>query len=102
MPFQAGSSFRMANWLHALSTELCAEVGRRSTLNPAGVPPRFNCSPWGRKIRREAPWEEGDWARLEVMGDFMRDRTLQIIAAFPWCRWRRESSKRIPIGHREE
>jgi hypothetical protein len=45
----------------------------------------------GGKIRREAPWEAAawvnahdDWARLEVVGDSMRDRTLQIIAAFPW------------------
>jgi hypothetical protein len=26
-----------------------------------------------------------DWVSLEVVGDFMRDRALELIAAFPWA-----------------
>ena len=29
-----------------------------------------------------------DWSKLQVVGDFMRDRALRIIAAFPWAQAR--------------
>jgi tRNA(adenine34) deaminase len=40
----------------------------------------------GADLTEAAAWvnAQGDWARLEVVGDFMRDRALQIIKAFPW------------------
>jgi tRNA(adenine34) deaminase len=40
----------------------------------------------GADLTEAAAWVNArdDWARLEVVGDFMRDRALRIIAAFPW------------------
>jgi tRNA(adenine34) deaminase len=41
----------------------------------------------GADLTQAATWvnAQTDWARLEVVGDFMRDRALRIIAAFPWA-----------------
>ena len=41
----------------------------------------------GADLTEAAAWvnAQDDWARLEVVGDFMRDRALKIIAAFPWA-----------------
>lgn len=44
----------------------------------------------GAGLTEAAAWvnAQSDWARLEVVGDFMRDRALKIIAAFPWAQAR--------------
>jgi tRNA(adenine34) deaminase len=40
----------------------------------------------GGDLMKAAAWvnAQPDWAPLEVVGDFMRDRALEIINAFPW------------------
>jgi tRNA(adenine34) deaminase len=40
----------------------------------------------GADLVEAAAWVNGhpEWAPLEVLGDFMRPRSLEIIAAFPW------------------
>jgi tRNA(Arg) A34 adenosine deaminase TadA len=40
----------------------------------------------GADLTNAAAWvnTQADWARLEVVADFMRHRALTIIAAFPW------------------
>jgi len=40
----------------------------------------------GAGLAKAAMWvnAQPDWAPLEVVGDFMRERALEIIAAFPW------------------
>lgn len=40
----------------------------------------------GADLAVAAEWvnSQPDWPRLEVVGDFMRERALQIMAAFPW------------------
>jgi hypothetical protein len=40
----------------------------------------------GADLAKAAAWvnAQPDWAPLEVVGDFMRERALEIIAAFPW------------------
>lgn len=40
----------------------------------------------GADLTAAAAWvnAQPDWARLEVVGDFMRDRALKILAQFPW------------------
>jgi len=40
----------------------------------------------GAGLAKAAVWvnAQPDWARLEVVGDFMRERAVEIIAAFPW------------------
>lgn len=35
-----------------------------------------------------------DWAPLEVVGDFMRDRVLELIASFPWVQAQTRTSSR--------
>jgi tRNA(adenine34) deaminase len=44
----------------------------------------------GADLTEAAAWvnAQADWARLEIVGDFMRDRALKIIAAFPWAQAR--------------
>jgi tRNA(Arg) A34 adenosine deaminase TadA len=44
----------------------------------------------GADLTDAAAWvsAQSDWARLEVVGDFMRDHALRIIAAFPWAQAR--------------
>jgi tRNA(adenine34) deaminase len=39
---------------------------------------------------------QGDRARLEVVGEFMRDRALKIIAAFPWAQARTRTVMETP------
>jgi tRNA(adenine34) deaminase len=41
----------------------------------------------GADLAEAAAWvnAQPDWAPLEVVGDFMRERALQAIAAFPWA-----------------
>jgi tRNA(adenine34) deaminase len=41
----------------------------------------------GADLTAAAAWvnAQRDWPRLEVVGDFMRDRALKIIAEFPWA-----------------
>jgi tRNA(adenine34) deaminase len=41
----------------------------------------------GADLTAAATWvnAQGDWPRLEVVGDFMRDRAQQILARFPWA-----------------
>jgi tRNA(adenine34) deaminase len=41
----------------------------------------------GADLTEGAAWvnAQGDWAKLEVVGDLMRDRALKIIAKFPWA-----------------
>ena len=41
----------------------------------------------GGGITVAAAWvnAQPDWPRLEVVGDFMRERTLRIFATFPWA-----------------
>lgn len=40
----------------------------------------------GADLATAAAWvnAQADWTPLEVVGDFMRARALEIIAAFPW------------------
>ncbi len=40
----------------------------------------------GAGLAKAAVWvnAQPDWAPLEVVGDFMRERAVEIIAAFPW------------------
>ena len=40
----------------------------------------------GADLTAAATWinAQGDWPRLEVAGDFMPDRAVQILARFPW------------------
>jgi hypothetical protein len=40
----------------------------------------------GADLAEAAVWVKAqpDWTPLEVVGDFMRERALEIIAAFPW------------------
>ncbi len=42
----------------------------------------------GADLSQAAAWvnTQAGWARLEVVGDFMRSRALQMIEAFPWAR----------------
>jgi tRNA(Arg) A34 adenosine deaminase TadA len=42
----------------------------------------------GADLAKVAAWvnAQPDWPPLEAVGDFMRDRALQILAAFPWSR----------------
>lgn len=42
----------------------------------------------GVDLTKVAAWvnAQSDWAPLEVVGDFMRDRALVTIAAFPWAK----------------
>jgi tRNA(adenine34) deaminase len=44
----------------------------------------------GADLTVAASWvnAQDDWPRLEVVGGFMRDRALKIIAAFPWAQAR--------------
>jgi len=44
----------------------------------------------GADLTQAAAWvnAQPDWAKLYVVGDFMRDRALRIIAAFPWAQGR--------------
>ena len=48
----------------------------------------------GADLTEAAAWvnAQGDWTKLEVAGDFMRDRALKIIAAFPWAQARTRSA----------
>jgi tRNA(adenine34) deaminase len=41
----------------------------------------------GADLVEAAAWvnAQPDWVSLEVVGDFMRDRALELIAAFPWA-----------------
>jgi tRNA(adenine34) deaminase len=41
----------------------------------------------GADLAKAAAWinAQPDWAPLEVVADFMRDRALEAIAAFPWA-----------------
>lgn len=41
----------------------------------------------GADLAEAAAWvnAQPDWAPLEVVGDFMRERALEIITAFPWA-----------------
>jgi hypothetical protein len=41
---------------------------------------------FGADLLEAAAWvnAQPDWAPLEVVGDFMREQSLEIIAAFPW------------------
>jgi tRNA(adenine34) deaminase len=50
----------------------------------------------GADLTAAAAWvnAQDDWARLEVVGDFMRDRALKIIAAFPWVQARTRAAVR--------
>jgi tRNA(adenine34) deaminase len=40
----------------------------------------------GADLAKAAAWvnAQPDWARIEVVGDFMRDQARDVIAAFPW------------------
>ena len=51
----------------------------------------------GADLAKVAAWvnAQPDWARLEVVGDFMRDRAVRIIAAFPWT----QVQARTDAGH---
>ncbi len=42
----------------------------------------------GADLAKAAAWvnAQPDWARIEVVGDFMRDQARDVIAAFPWPR----------------
>ncbi len=42
----------------------------------------------GPDLAKAAAWvnAQPDWARIEVVGDFMRDQARDVIAAFPWPR----------------
>jgi tRNA(adenine34) deaminase len=44
----------------------------------------------GADFARAAAWvnAQPEWAPVEVVGDFMRERALAIIAAFPWAQAR--------------
>ena len=44
----------------------------------------------GADLARAAAWvnDQPDWAPLEVVGDFMRERAVEMIAAFPWAKAR--------------
>ena len=44
----------------------------------------------GADLTEAAAWvnAQPDWSKLQVVGDFMRDRALRIIAAFPWAQAR--------------
>ncbi len=48
----------------------------------------------GADLTNAAAWvnTQADWARLEVVGDFMRSRALNIIGAFPWEKARARTS----------
>ena len=48
----------------------------------------------GADLSAAATWvnAQGDWPRLEVVGDFMRDRAREILARFPWARAATRSS----------
>ena len=41
----------------------------------------------GADLAKAAAWvnAQPDWVPLEVVGDFMRERALQLLAAFPWA-----------------
>jgi tRNA(adenine34) deaminase len=45
---------------------------------------------FGADLSTAAAWvnAQPDWAPLEVVGDFMRERALEMIAAFPWAQAR--------------
>ena len=47
----------------------------------------------GADLTAAAAWvnAQADWPRLEVVGDFMRDRALQIFAKFPWTQMERRA-----------
>src|SRR5262245_45751920 len=47
----------------------------------------------GADLAAAAAWvnAQSDWPRLEVVGDFMRDRALQIFAKFPWTQMERRA-----------
>ena len=44
----------------------------------------------GADLREAAAWvnAQPDWSKLQVVGDFMRDRALRIMATFPWAQAR--------------
>lgn len=48
----------------------------------------------GADLGQAAAWvnEQPDWEPLEVVGDFMRERALTTIAAFPWAQARTRAS----------
>ena len=41
----------------------------------------------GADLTAAATWvnAQGDWPRLEIVGDFMRDQAREILARFPWA-----------------
>ncbi len=51
----------------------------------------------GTDLAKVATWvnAQPDWPRLEVVGDFMRERAVKIIAAFPWA----QAQARTDAGH---
>jgi tRNA(Arg) A34 adenosine deaminase TadA len=55
----------------------------------------------GADLTEAAAWvsAQGDWSRLEVVGDFMRDRALKIIAAFPWAQARARTTVEGALQH---
>ena len=44
----------------------------------------------GADLTEAAAWvnAQPDWSKLQVVGDFMRDRALRIMATFPWAQAR--------------
>jgi tRNA(adenine34) deaminase len=55
----------------------------------------------GADLTEAAAWvnAQSDWTKLEVVGDFMRDRALKIIAAFPWAQARTRTTVEGPLPH---
>ena len=53
----------------------------------------------GNDLMKAAAWvnAQPDWPRLEVEGDFMRERALEILAAFPWV----QAQSRAAVQGRE-
>ncbi len=52
----------------------------------------------GAGMAAAAAWvnAQADWPPLEVVGDFMRERALKIIAAFPWTQVQARTDARDP------
>lgn len=51
---------------------------------------------FGAHLTEAAAWvnAQRDWPSLEVLGDFMRDRALELITTFPWSQRRGENMRR--------